>query len=335
MDQRRIRTARQPAGPPGQRAAAAGTASGLVAVTMWGLAPVATRALVLQLAPLPLLMLRVALAAVVLLPVAAPALRRFERAQLPRLAAAGVLGMVGYNLPVTLGLRWVPASTAALILATEPIWILALSRLFLAERVPRLSWGGAAVAVAGVAVLAGPEAFRVGAGSRTLAGIGLILLGTALFGAYTIVLRPLAGSYGAVPATAASTVIGSVPYAAFAGLVHPAQLAGLPATAWGELVFLALGSTVVGLLLWSLAVVRAGATRAGLLLYLEPLIGVAGAAAFLGEGLSAADIAGGALIMGGVVIAWLAQRRRGAAPDDGPDDDGPGRAPEAARSGAG
>jgi len=333
MDQRRTPAVGQPGQPSGQRGAAAGTASGLVAVTMWGLAPVATRALVLQLAPLPLLVLRVALAGLVLLPMAVPVLRRFERSEggrgggrVPRLVAAGLLGMVGYNLPVTLGLRWVPASTAALILATEPIWILALSRLFLAERVPRLSWGGAAVAVAGVAVLAGPEAFRVGTGGRTIAGIGLVLLGTALFGAYTIVLRPLAGSYGPVPAAAASTVIGSVPYAAFAGLVHPGQLAGLPATAWGELVFLALGSTVVGLLLWSLAVVRAGATRAGLLLYLEPLIGVAGAAAFLGEGLSAADIAGGVLIMAGVAVAWLAQRRR---------DTDSERPAEAARAGTG
>ena len=48
--------------------AGSGTASGLIAVTMWGLAPVATRALVLQLAPLPLLVLRVALAGLILLP---------------------------------------------------------------------------------------------------------------------------------------------------------------------------------------------------------------------------------------------------------------------------
>src|SRR5690242_6178368 len=121
MDQRRTPAARQPDQPAGQRGAAAGTASGLVAITMWGLAPVATRALVLQLAPLPLLVLRVALAAVVLLPVAVPVLRRFVRSEggrgggrVPRLVAAGLLGMVGYNLPVTLGLRWVPASTAAL-----------------------------------------------------------------------------------------------------------------------------------------------------------------------------------------------------------------------------
>jgi drug/metabolite transporter (DMT)-like permease len=289
------------------RRAGSGTASGLIAVTMWGLAPVATRALVLHLAPLPLLVLRVTVAGLILLPVAVPVLRRLDRAYLPALIGAGLLGMVGYNLPVTVGLQWLPASTAALILATEPIWILVLSRVFLAEPVPRWSWAGAAVAIAGVAVLAGPEAFA-GGSARTLAGAGLVLLGTALFGAYTIVLRPLAERYGAVPAAAASTVAGAVPYVLFAGTLAAAPLGTLHPAAWGELAFLALGSTVAGLLLWSVAVTRAGPTRAGLLLYLEPLVGVAGAAILLGEGLSPATLAGGLLIMLGVGTAWLSRR---------------------------
>jgi drug/metabolite transporter (DMT)-like permease len=301
----------------GQRTArpagtAPGLASGLTAVLMWGLSPVATRALVLQLAPLPLLVLRVMIAAVVLVPLCIPVLRSFAWSSAPRMAAAGLLGMVGYNLPVTVGLAWVPASTAVLLLATEPIWILLLSRAFLGERVPRWSWGGAAVAAAGVAVLAGPGVLSGGSG-RSLAGIGLVLLGTALFGAYTIVLRPLSEQYGAVPAAATSTLVGALPYLAFAGTLVPGQLGRLPAAAWGELGFIAVGATVAGLLLWSVAVARIGPGRAGLLLYLEPVAGVTGAAVFLGERLSAGMAAGGALVMLGVTLAWWAQR--GPAPD--------------------
>ena len=287
--------------------AGSGTVSGLIAVTLWGLAPVATRALVLQLAPLPLLVLRVAVAGLILLPVAVPALRRLDKAHAPRLIAAGLLGMVGYNLPVTVGLQWLPASTAALILATEPIWILVLSRVFLAEPVPRWSWAGAAVAVAGVAVLAGPEAFAAGSSGRVLAGAGLVLLGTALFGAYTIVLRPLSDQYGAVPAAATSTLAGALPYLALAGTLTPARIGRLPAAAWGELAFTALGATVAGLLLWSVAVARIGPARTGLLLYLEPVAGVTGAAVLLGERLSAGLAAGGVLVMTGVIVAWRAQ----------------------------
>jgi drug/metabolite transporter (DMT)-like permease len=298
---------------PGRPGSAAGLASGLTAVLMWGLSPVATRALVLQLAPLPLLVLRVMIAAVVLVPLCVPLLRRFAWSSAPRMAAAGLLGMVGYNLPVTVGLAWVPASTAVLLLATEPIWIMLLSRAFLAERVPRRSWGGAGVAAAGVAVLAGPDVLSGGPGGsggpgRPLAGIGLVLLGTALFGAYTIVLRPLSEQYGAVPAAATSTLAGALPYLAFAGTLAPRQVGRLPAAAWGELAFTALGATVAGLLLWSVAVARIGPATAGLLLYLEPVAGITGAAVLLGERLSARMAAGGLLVIAGVTLAWWAQR---------------------------
>ena len=295
-----------------------GLAAGLAAVIMWGLAPVATRALVGHLAPLPLLVLRIGLSGLVLLPWCAHQLirmrrgwtARLKRAELGQLTAAGLLCMVGYNLPVTVGLQWVPASTAALILATEPVWILALGRIFLRASVPPPCWAGAAIALTGIAVLAGPEAITAAASGRALAGTGLVLLGTALFGAYTLVLRPLAAELGGGTAAAYSTVAGAVPYLALAWLVPAAApLAALPAAAWAELGFLALGCTVAGLAAWSIAVARSGSARAGLLLYLEPVVGVAGAVALLGEHLSAAMAAGGVLIMAGVATAWLAQRR--------------------------
>ena len=240
----------------------AGTGAGLAAVGIWGMAPVATRALVLQLPPLPLLVIRMGVAAVILLPWCGPVLRGPGRQYVPRLIVAGLLGMVGYNLPVTIGLQWVPASTAGLVLASEPVWLLLLAAAFLGERVSRRSWTGAAVALAGVAVLAGPGVLSSRGSSRELAGVSLIALGTLLFAAYTLMLRPLSRACGPVPATAASTVAGSVFYAAFAATVTPDQLGRLPAAAWGELAFLAVGSNVLGMLAWNLAVVRLPGPRA-------------------------------------------------------------------------
>jgi len=278
-------------------------AAGLVAVVMWGLAPVATRAAVAHLSPLPLLLIRLAAASLVLLPWAWPVFGRLRRRSAGRLIAAGVLGLVGYNLSVTAGLQWLPASTAGLLLATEPVWVMVLGRLFLGERGGRRAWLGSAAALAGVAVLAGPGVVTGVGGSRALAGIGLVLVATLAFGAYTIVLRPLSEEFGPVPATAASTVVGSVPYLAFAGMLPGAGLAHLGPAVWGELAFLALGSTAAGLLLWSVAVLAGGVTRVSLLLYLEPAVSVLGAAVFLGERVTLIMIGGGLLIMSGVVIA--------------------------------
>jgi drug/metabolite transporter (DMT)-like permease len=285
-------------------------AAGLVAVCLWGLAPVATRAAVGHLAPLPLLLIRLTAASLVLLPWAWPVFRRLRPGSAGRLAAAGLLGLVGYNLPVTAGLRWLPATTAGLLLATEPVWVMVLGRLFLGERNGVRPWLGSAAALAGVAVLAGPGAVGGAGGSyRALAGTGLVLAGTLAFAAYTIVLRPLSKELGAVPATAASTVVGAVPYLAAAGTLPGAGLAHLGPAVWAEVAFLAVGSTVAGLLLWNVAVLAGDITRVSLLLYLEPVVSVAGAAAFLGEHVTLVMIGGGLLILAGVAIASTGRRR--------------------------
>ncbi len=276
-----------------------GIGAGLIAVCLWGLAPVATRALVSQLAPLALLTVRQLLAASVLLPWAVPVVRRIGARDMPRFVAAGLLGMIGYNLPVTVGLQWLPASSAGLLLATEPVWVLVISYVFLGERAGPRVLLGSGVALAGIAVIAGPSAMSSGYGIRAVAGAALVLLATLAFGGYTVVLRPLSEKYGPVSATAVSTVVGAVPYLAFVGPLWPSRLSQ---PAWAELLFLALGSTVAGMLLWNQAIVRGGSARISRLLYLEPVVSVLGAMVLLGERATAAVLIGGVLVIAGVLM---------------------------------
>jgi drug/metabolite transporter (DMT)-like permease len=125
---------------------------------------------------------------------------------------------------------------------------------------------------------------------------------------------PSAWAHGAIPATAASTVVGALPYLAFAGTLSASRLAQLPPPVWAEPAFLSLGSTVAGLLLWNRAVLSGGATRVSMLLYLEPVVSVLGAVIFLGEQVTLATIAGGLPILAGVAAASIRRRARPAAP---------------------
>src|SRR5277367_3845655 len=130
-------------------------------------------------------------------------------------------------------------------------------------------------------------------------------------------MRPLSQEFGAIPATAASTVVGAVPYLAAVGTLPGAGLGHLGAAVWAELAFLALGSTAAGLLLWNVAALSVGATQVSVLLYLEPVVSVAGAAVFLGERVSPVMIGGGALILTGVAVSGTG-RATGVEQEGGP-----------------
>ncbi len=66
---------------------------------------------------------------------------------------------------------------AGLLLATEPVWVMILGKVFLAERAGARAWLGSAAALGGVAVLAvlavlaGPAALTGAGGPRALEDI--------------------------------------------------------------------------------------------------------------------------------------------------------------------
>ena len=72
------------------------------------------------------------------------------------------------------------------------------------------------------------------------------------------------------------------------------------------------------MLLWNRAIVRGGSARISRLLYLEPVVSVLGAMVFLGERATAVVLAGGVLVIAGVLTSkdsasgkMLGERRRG------------------------
>lgn len=274
----------------------------LVSVILWGLAPVATRYLVLSADPLGVLGIRFALCSLCYLP-SLPFLKlgavTWNRRTLALLVACGVIGVVGYNVPMTLGIRQVHAGFAGILLSTEPLWIALLSVVVLKQRLTAPLVCGLAVAFTGVVTLSVGNGLTVS--TSMFGGAALVLLGAFMWGSYSVAVGPLVRRYGALRVSAATMWIGTVPLVAIcaSGMLSTT----LTPAGWLVLCLYALGPNLVGMLLWNYGLSRVPGTQAGLLLNLYPVVSVVGGVLFLDEPLTAITATGGAIVLVGLLLS--------------------------------
>src|SRR5258708_27537476 len=104
-----------------RRATLLTTGALFLAAFCWGLAPVATRYLLSYFAPLQLVLLRFLIATLLFLPLLIPL--RFQwwtRKTVARAFFCGLVGIIGYNVPVAYGLRAIPSGMAVRVMWSEP-----------------------------------------------------------------------------------------------------------------------------------------------------------------------------------------------------------------------
>lgn len=227
--------------------------------------------------------------------------QRPERRDIPRLIALGILGNVIYQGCFVLGLARTPAGSASLILAVSPVMTAMLSALTGHERPGWRTWGGAAVAIAGIALITGSGiGLRSG---REIAGDLILVFAAFAWAAYTVSARPMVRKYGAVRTTAWTMWTGAVGLIALGtpGLLRQ-DWGSVGVVDWAALVFSALFAIGLAYLIWYRGVERIGNTRTAIFSNLSPVVAVACAAVLLHERPSEWALAGAVLTLGGVMI---------------------------------
>lgn len=278
----------------------------LYAVLCWGLLPVATRYLLVYLDPLQLLFYRFLLASFLFLPVLLRVRRqRWPLADWLRAACCGFASIIGYNVTVTFGIRWIPAGVAGMIIATEPIWIALFSIVVLRERPRWRVLVGLLVAAAGVLVLMGWSTLTTALNETAWVGASLTLVAAMMWAGYTLGVRSLSRRYGALTCTGMTTLLGALPLLTWSSSLYFSTTLELPCLGWTALLLLAVGSTMLANILWSYGVARMPGTQAGLFLFLIPVASVLGGTIFLHEPVTSATIVSGLLILSSVGIAQL------------------------------
>jgi drug/metabolite transporter (DMT)-like permease len=281
-----------------------------VTVLLWASAFPAISVAVRGLGPAGLAVARLAVASAAL-GLAAPVLgvRRPRARDLPLIALCGLAGMTGYQLLLNAGERVVPAGTASLLVATAPVYASLLAVMFLGEQPGRRWWAGSAVALAGVAVIAGAHGLGFGASAL------VVLAAAVLQGIFHTAQKPLLARYTGFEVAAYAMWAGTVFILPWTGaLVTALPRAG--GGAIGAAVFLGVAPSALGFVAWAYAMARMDVGRATTSLYLVPAAAILISLAWLGQVPGPVEVGGGAVALAGVALAGSGRRRSGVAAGD-------------------
>ena len=282
---------------------------------VWGGAFFLARVAVMEVPPLWLVLLRVALAALTL----HVALALMGRSVLPHARSWRLfLGMGLLNNAVHFSLLFVgqtalSAGLASILNATTPVWTVLIAHWATSdERMTPGRLTGIALGLAGVAVLFGPALFD--AVASPIWAMACVIAATMSYGFAGVFGRRLAGIPPVVSSAGqltASTMV-MLPVAALAhGTLDPA----FSATTWMAVVTLAVVSTALAYVMFFRILALAGAVNVSLVTLIVPASAIVLGAVFLGERLSASAWVGLALIAAGLLAldGRLARRVAGRA----------------------
>lgn len=274
---------------------------------VWGSTYLAIRVVVREMPPLAAAGVRFAAAGTVMSLVALVLDRRHgwpSRRQWLDYAFIGVLLLSVGNGLVMSAERTVPSGSAALIVATVPLWIVLFDGLRPGGEPWTLrAWIGTAVGLAGVALVVRPEG-GVSAGRwPAIVGLQVACLAWTAGSLYSQAVPkrlPLA-SAAALEMLAGSAVL------LVASRLFDEDLARLAASprAWGGVVYLAVFGSLVGFTAFAYCLNELPATTVGTYAYVNPAVAVVLGALILDEPVTSGLLAGGTLILLSVVLTTL------------------------------
>ena len=226
---------------------------------------------------------------------------RVDRRLWPRLMLAALLNVTGWMVLMGLALLWLPASEAALIAYTMPVWASLLAWPVLGERPTLMRTVSLVMAFAGLAAIMGGNG--VTASAAKLPGILMALCGSIGFALGTVLSKKLPLDMPPIPAAAWQIGLGCFPVAIVGLAIETTDLARVSQIGWWLLVYSTLIQFCIAYVSWFAALARLPASVAAIGTMAVPVIGVVASAFALHEPLGLTQIVALAFTLAGVVLA--------------------------------
>lgn len=219
------------------------------------------------------------------------------------LALAGLCGIVGYHFFFFSALRLTDVANTAIINATSPILTGALAAIFLKERLSLLNIFGLLLAFMGVILLLAQGQLENLLGLRINTGDALMLCAVISWVLYALLVKTLVRRLSGFVVTFYSTAFGVLFLLPLAlGAENPiAQLQTISIQSLLAVVYMGVGASGVGYLLYNLSIKNIGPTRTSSIVYsFVPVFTAVLAALFFQQALVPVMILSMALIITGL-----------------------------------
>lgn len=195
-----------------------------------------------------------------------------------------------------------PSGLAAVLWATYPLFLAVLARVFLGESLGPRKLSGLAVAFTGITVLYAVDVRSFG--PDALAAGLLFLLSPLASAVNTLLVKRSAGGTSSARLTRDALWVGALVTGIVAVVTESPGDVVWTTRALASVAWLALFGTALGFALWFWALERMPASRLALVSYISPVIAVILGVWIGGEPFSLTLVAGTALVLGGVVLAF-------------------------------
>ena len=219
----------------------------------------------------------------------------------PRLVVASLLNVTGWMVLMGLALVFLPASEAALIAYTMPVWASVLAWPVLGEQPTPLRALGLVLAFAGLSAIMAGNGFA--ASLERLPGIIMALIGSLGFAIGTVLAKRWPLKMAPIPAAAWQVGIGCTPVALAGFLLETAHFDAVTPLGWAVLLYSTVVQFCIAYVCWFAALARLPASIAAIGTMAVPVIGVIASALALHEPLGAGQIAALILTLAAVALA--------------------------------
>jgi drug/metabolite transporter (DMT)-like permease len=218
-----------------------------------------------------------------------------------RVVLAAALNVGCWMTLMGLALLWLPASEAALIAYTMPVWASLLAWPILGERPNLLRVVSLVMAFAGLAAIMGGNGLA--ASAAKLPGIIMALGGAFGFAVGTVMAKKLPVIMPPLSAAAWQIGIGCLPVAVAGLLLENSDIAAVTNLGWILLIYSTVIQFCVAYVSWFAALKRLPASVAAIGTMAVPVIGVVTSAVALHEPLGPGQITALIFTLAGVVLA--------------------------------